>query len=322
MSLASVLQRKQQRGDKVFSVEISPPMNYPGLVKTGEVVEALKELDLDSIALTNNTGGSFKLNPLAVVETVQATLRNVPIIVHITSRDEGSVRTVYTHVDNMALNGVSDALVIRGDPSPTNSRQTDAYKFSTVELVKLISDYSRQQQYVLEIFVAGHPEWQAHTLPKHMRYQRQKIEHGATGIIANIVTAPENYRRYVESARSHQIDVPILPSVIPLTSLARCEFLERQLHIPIPLAVKEKLGRFSSKEDVRRAGVDISGDIAEAVLRQGAPGVNFNVIFPQDVTAVKTLLQRVRGYASIWEKYQIEDPEEIDYFNGLREGYF
>lgn len=320
--LVSVLQRKQQRGEKVFSVEISPPMNYPGLVKTSEVVEALKELDLDGIALTNNTGGSFKLNPLAVVETVRATLRHAPIIVHITSRDEGSVRTVYTHVDNMALNGVSDVLVIRGDPSPVNSRQTDAYKFSTVELVKLMHDYSRQQHYTLDIFVAGHPEWPAHTLSKHMSYQRQKIESGAKGIIANIVTASENYRQYVEAARSHQIDVPILPSVIPLTSLARCEFLERQLHIPIPLRVKERLSQFNRKEDIRRAGVDLSGEVAEAVLQQGAPGINFNVIFPQDVQSVRELLQRVRGYATIWEKYQIEDPEEIDYFNGLREGYF
>ncbi|MBI3952213.1 MAG: methylenetetrahydrofolate reductase [Acidobacteria bacterium] len=321
MSLAGVFQRKQQQGEKVFSVEISPPMNYPGLVKTSEMVEALKDLDLDSIALTNNTGGSFKLNPLAVVETVQATLRGVPIILHITSRDEGSVRTVYTHVDNMALNGVSDVLVIRGDPSPTNSRQTDAYKFSTVELVKYMSDYSRQQQYPLDIFVAGHPEWQT-TLTKHMLYQRKKIDSGAKGIIANIVAASENYSRYVEAAQAHQIDVPVLPSVIPLTSLARCEFLEKQLHIPIPETVKEKLARCSNKEEARRVGVELSGDIAEELLRQSALGVNFNVIFPQDVKSVKELLQRVRGYGTIWEKYQIEDPEEIDYFKCLREGYF
>ncbi len=322
MSLAGILQRKSQRGEKIFSVEISPPMNYPGLVKTSEMVAALRDLDLDSIALTNNTGGSFKLNPLAVVETVRAVLRSTPIIVHITSRDEGSVRTVYTHVDNMALNGVSDVLVIRGDPSPTNSRQTDAYKFTTVELVKLMHEYSQRQRYTLDIFVAGHPEWQPHTLSKHMLYQRQKIENGARGIIANIVTAPENYFRYVDAARAHEIMVPIVPSVIPLTSVKRCEFLERRLHIPVPAAVKERLRAARNKEEARRIGVDISGDIAEALLQRGAPGVNFNVIFPQDVRSVKELLQRVRGYATIWEKYQIEDPEEIDYFECLREGYF
>jgi methylenetetrahydrofolate reductase (NADPH) len=321
MSLAGVLQRKQRQGEKIFSVEISPPINYPGLVKTGEVVEALMDLDLDGIALTNNTGGSFKLNPLAVVETVQAVLRTIPIIVHITSRDEGSVRTVYTHIDNMTLNGVSDVLVIRGDPSPTNSRQTDAYKFSTVELVKWMSEYSAQQRYSLDIFIAGHPEWQT-TLTKHMLYQRRKIENGAHGIIANIVTAPDNYSRYVEAARAHQIEVPILPSVIPLTSLARCDFLEKQLHIPIPGTVKERLSRATNKEDARQIGIELSGDIADEVLKRGAPGVNFNVIFPQDVKSVKELLRRVRGYSTIWEKYQIEDPEEIDYFKCLREGYF
>jgi methylenetetrahydrofolate reductase (NADPH) len=295
-------------------------MNYPGLVKTNEMVEALKELDLDSLAITNSTGGSFKLNPLAVVETVQASLR-VPIIVHITARDEGSYRTVYTHVDQMALHGVAHVLIIRGDPSPTNSRQTDAYKFTTVELVRLMHDYSRQQQYALEILVAGHPEWQT-TLAKHMLYQKQKIDNGAQGIMANIVTDAESYCRYVDAALAHQVNVPIFPSVIPLTSLARCEFLDKTLRLPVPSFVTERLSQFTNKEDMLRAGVEMSGDIAEDLLRRGAPGVNFNVIFPQDVRSVKELLQRVRGYATIWEKYQIEDPEEIDYFGGLREGYF
>lgn len=320
MSLLGALRRKRQQDEHVFSVEISPPMNYPGLVKTSELLEALKELDLDGLAITNSTGGSFKLNPLAVVEVVQAFMR-VPIIVHITARDEGSYRTVYTHVDQMALHGVAHVLIIRGDPSPVNSRQTDAYKFTTVELVKLMYEYSRQQHYALEILVAGHPEWQS-TLTKHMRYQKQKIDNGAQGIIANIVTDVDSYCRYVDAALAHQVNVPIFPSVIPLTSLTRCEFLRKTLHVPVPSSVTERLSRFTQKEDLRRAGVEISGEIAHELLRRGAPGINFNVIFPQDVQSVKELLQRVRGYASIWEKYQIDDPEEIDYFGGLREGYF
>jgi methylenetetrahydrofolate reductase (NADPH) len=321
MSLIDVLEQKKRKGERTFSVEISPPMKYPDLVKTGEMVEALKDLDLDGIALTNNTGGSFKLNPLAVVETVRTVLRTIPIILHITSRDEGSVRTVYTHLDDMVVKNVSDVLIIRGDPSPTNSRQTDAYKFSTVDLVKLMSDYSRERAYSMNLFVSGHPEFPPHTWQKHMQYQQKKIEAGAVGIIANIVTDPDAYNRYVETARACGIDVPIIPSVIPLTSLPRCEFLEKQLHIPVPETVKAKLQGLS-KEEAIKVGIDISGQIAEEVLRQGAPGVNFNVIFPRDVESVKELLRCVRGYATIWEKYQIEDPAEIDYYECLKDGYF
>jgi methylenetetrahydrofolate reductase (NADPH) len=320
MSLSQILRQKSRKGERVFSVEISPPMKYPDLVKTGEMVEALKDLDLDGIALTNNTGGSFKLNPLAVVETVRAVLRTIPIIVHITARDEGSARTVYTHLDEMMIKNVSDVLIIRGDPSPTNSKQTDAYKFTTLELVNLMGDYCQDRQYSVDLFVAGHPEFPAPTLAKHMHYQRSKIEAGAVGIIANIVTAPEAYSRYVDAARSDGIDVPIVASVIPMTSLARCEFLEKQLHIPVPDAVRAAL-RDLSKEDAMKVGIDLSAQVAEELLQDGAPGINFNVIFPRDAESVKEILRRVRGYGTIWEKYQIEE-EEIEYYEYLKRSYF
>ncbi len=320
MGFTQILLQKVERGEKVFTAEISPPINYQGIVKIDEIVSALRDLDLDGIAITNNTGGSFKLNPLAVVGSVRRALPSIPIIIHLTARDEGSVRTVYTHLDEMARLGVSDALVLRGDPSPKNSQQTDAYKFTTVELIRLMTDYKRDREYELDVLIPGHPEYPLLRAGRHMEYQKAKIEVGARAMIANIVTEPGRYRDYVKAARSHDVSVPITPSVIPLTGARRCEFLQSRLHIPVPSPL---IGRLQSldKDEAAHEGTRISAGIAEELLADGAPGINFNIIFPQDVTAVKSMLRSVRGYTTIWEKYQINDPEEIDYFDCLRGGY-
>jgi len=245
-------------------------------------------------------------------------LREIPIIIHLTARDEGSVRSVYNHIEEMGQKRVSDVLVLRGDPTPIHSREVDSYKFSTVELAKLISDYKNEHSYAIDILVAGHPEFPDHALAKHMAYQKRKIESGAGGIITNIVTDHTRYAKYVEAAQAHGLNVPIVPSVIPLTSLRRCEFLETRLHISVPQEIKERLSE-ASKEDAVKIGVEAATHIARRLLAYGALGINFSVIFPRDVGSVAEILRALRGHATIWEKYRIEDPEEIDYYNALRE---
>lgn len=318
MALLGRLRAKADAGEKTFTVEISPPVNYKTMVKTDEMVRALKDFDIAGIAVTNSTGGSFRMNPLAVVETIRAWRPETPIVIHLTARDEGSVRSIYSRADEMDRKAVSDVLVLRGDPTPQRSRQVDAFKFSTVELVRLLREYRDGQGYAIDIFVAGHPEYPAHALSKHMAYQRRKIEAGAQGIIANIITDPTNYARYVDAALAHGITVPILPSVIPLTSVRRCIFLQTGLHIPVPRWIMERLDEAGSKEEAARLGLEITIGIVERLLYEGAPGVNFNLIFPQDIASVADILRTVRGHATIWEKYKIEDPEEIEYYSQLR----
>lgn len=318
MALIDLLKGAQR---KVFTVEISPPANRQGMSVTVEMLEALREMSLDGLAVTNSTGGSYRLNPLIVVEEVRQVLKSIPIIIHMTARDEGSARTLYEHLDGMRDRNVSDILVLRGDPTPGNSRAVDAYKFSTVEMVEMISEYCSRDNFPIDIFVAGHPEYPENTLPKHLRYQKLKIERGARGMIANIVTDAARYQRYLEAAARLGIDVPVTPSVIPLVSLRRCQFLEDKLHIPVPDQVKEKLAK-ASKEDAAKIGTEISTRIAMELIEMGAPGINFNVIFPSDTEYVKQILREVRGYATIWEKYQIEDPGEKSYYDNLRsKGY-
>jgi len=315
--MALINRLREKTGERVFTVEISPPATYTTMVKTSEIVRSLKDLDIDGIAVTNSTGGSFRLNPLAVVDTIRAWLPDIPILIHLTSRDEGSVRSLYTHIGEMGQKRVSDVLVLRGDPTPGHSTETDAYKFTTVELVGLIAAYCRGNGQAVDIFVAGHPEYPSASLGKHLAYQKRKIDQGAQGIIANIVTDALRYGRYVAAARAVGVGVPIVPSLIPLTSLRRCHFLESRLHVPVPEAIKRRLERVPP-DDARQVGVEMTIAIALKLLAEGAPGINFNVIFPHDVTSVAEILRAVRGHATIWEKYQIEDPEEIDYYDGLR----
>ena len=137
MALLSILAAKAQRGERIFTAEISPPRLYLEIDRIVGIARRLRALGLDAIAVTNSTGGSYKFSPWAIVEDIQRAMGHVPLIIHLTARDEGSARSVYYHLHEMSLKGVRDVLIIRGDPSPGNSKVLDSYRFTTSDLVRM-----------------------------------------------------------------------------------------------------------------------------------------------------------------------------------------
>jgi methylenetetrahydrofolate reductase (NADPH) len=248
--------------------------------------------------VTNSTGGSYKFSPWAIVEDIQRAMGHVPLIIHLTARDEGSARSVYYHLHEMALKGVRDVLIIRGDPSPGNSKLFDSYRFTTTQLTEMVAGYrsgrlldgsESEPLRDLDIFSAAHPEYPERALGRHFGFLKRKIDAGTNALISNIVTDVDVFARYRDRAHAVGITVPILPSLLPLTSERRCEFLSTQLRIAVPAAAREKLaGR--DRDSAYAIGVEGMRDNLDRLRAEGAQGANFNVILPSDADAVVTVV--------------------------------
>jgi len=292
-----------KRGAPIFTAEISPPRLYLEIDRIVGIARRLRALGLDAIAVTNSTGGSYKFSPWAIVDDIQRTMGHVPLIIHLTARDEGSARSVYYHLHEMSLKGVRDVLIIRGDPSPGNSKLLDSYRFTTSELVEMVAGYRRgvlldgsacEPLPTLDIFVAAHPEFPERALAKHFEFLRRKIDRGANGLIANIVTDADAFFRYRDRAQSAGIMQPIVPSLVPLNSSRRCEFLQQRLHIPVPAATLGAL-RASDRESAHRFARDDLIRKLDRLIAGGAPGANFNIIVPSDADTVVESVSAFRG---------------------------
>lgn len=305
MSLVSVIAAKAQRGEPFLTAEISPPRLYLEIDRIVGIARQLRASGLDAIAVTNSTGGSYKFSPWAIVEDIQRAMGHVPLIIHLTARDEGSARSVYYHLHEMSLKGVRDVLIIRGDPSPGNSKMLDSYRFTTSELVNMAAGYRRgtlidgshsEPLPNLDVFVAAHPEFPDRALDKHFSFLKHKIEAGADGLIANIVTDVEAFFRYRDRAHAAGIRRPIIPSVLPLNSARRCRFLAEQLHIAVPLATVERLER-ADRDSAQRFGLEDLVAKLHCLVAGGAPGANFNIVVPGDAEVVVEALKTFRGGA-------------------------
>jgi methylenetetrahydrofolate reductase (NADPH) len=303
MSLLSIVAAKAQRGQHIFTAEISPPRLYLEIDRIVGIARNLRAVGLDAIAVTNSTGGSYKFSPWAIVEDLQRAMGHVPLIIHLTARDEGSARSVYYHLHEMSLKGVRDVLIIRGDPSPGNSKLLDSYRFTTTELVRLVAGYRAgtlldgsqcEPLPSLDIFVAAHPEYPDAALDKHFRFLKHKVDAGAGGMVANIVTDADAFFRYRERAAAAGICGPIIPSLLPLNSLRRCEFLAAQLHIPVPPATVARL-QGAPRDAALQFGLDDLVAKLHRLVAGGAPGANFNIVVPSDAEVVVQAMRAFRG---------------------------
>jgi methylenetetrahydrofolate reductase (NADPH) len=303
MSLLGIIATKAQRSEAVFTAEISPPRLYLEIDRIVGIARQLRALGLDAIAVTNSTGGSYKFSPWAIVEDIQRAMGHVPLIIHLTARDEGSARSVYYRLHEMSLKGVRDVLIIRGDPSPGNSKLLDSYRFTTSALVQMVDGYRRgalidgsasEPLPNLDIFVAAHPEYPEAALEKHFRFLACKIAAGAGGLISNIVTDTDAFFRYRDRAHAAGIDRPIIPSVLPLNSWRRCRFLIEQLHIPVADATLERL-RNAPRAAAQGFGLDDLVQRLAQLRAGGAPGANFNIVVPSDAEVVVSAVQAFRA---------------------------
>jgi methylenetetrahydrofolate reductase (NADPH) len=303
MALLSILAAKAQRGEHIFTAEISPPRLYLEIDRIVGIARQLRALGLDAIAVTNSTGGSYKFSPWAIVEDLQRAMGHVPLVIHLTARDEGSARSVYYHLHEMALKGVRDVLIIRGDPSPGNSKVLDSYRFTTSDLVRMVAGYRAgtlidgsqcEPLPNLDIFVAAHPEFPERALEKHFRFVRNKLDAGANAMIANIVTDADAYFGYRDRAHAAGVTCPIIPSLLPLNSARRCAFLSEQLHIAVPAEAVARL-RTADHDAARQFGLDDLVGKLRRLIAGGAPGANFNVIVPNDAELIVEALRTVGG---------------------------
>jgi methylenetetrahydrofolate reductase (NADPH) len=88
----------------------------------------------------------------------------------------------------------------------------------------------------------------------------------------------EDYLRLRDRVAAHGCDVPIIPGVMPVTSL---RVLERQIELggcKVPVSLLDQLRAADARGDaaeVRRIGVDYAAELCARLLDEHVPGLHF-----------------------------------------------
>lgn len=101
-----------------------------------------------------------------------------------------------------------------------------------------------------------------------------KQRSGADFAITQVFFHPEQYADLVTRARRAGVTIPIIPGVMPLTSLRRVTRLAELAGVEPASELLERLAAADTDAERLRIGVRATVDLANAALEAGAPGIH------------------------------------------------
>jgi len=261
-------------GQPVFSFEFFPPKTPEGEANLYEALGALRELEPSFVSVTYGAGGSTRTKTIEIVRRIKQEF-GLEAMAHFTCVD-ATTDALRTTLDEMRDAGIDNVLALRGDMpggvSEDWARTEGGLEYSR-ELVELI-----RGEYDFAIGAAAFPETHIHATSAEddLRFLKDKVDAGARFLITQLFFDNASYFDFVARARDIGIDVPIIPGIMPITSVEGITKMTQMSGSALPGALARELE--TRREDpaaVVELGVAYATLQCADLLRGGAPGIHF-----------------------------------------------
>jgi methylenetetrahydrofolate reductase (NADPH) len=256
-----------------FSFEFFPPKDEDGVAALFATIAALRELEPGFVSVTYGAGGSTRARTVELVERIRRELDITPVA-HLTcvgsSREE-----LHELLRRIVDTGIENVLALRGDPprGVENFVPAPDGLAHGSDLAALISG-----SYDLCVGAACYPEThpESASLADELRHTREKVESGASFLITQIFFDNRAYFDFVAAARGAGITVPIIPGIMPVTSVSQLHGFIARIRVRIPEQLAAALERRrDDPQAVLDLGVAWSTLQCAELLGAGAPGIHF-----------------------------------------------
>ena len=282
-------------GEKATSVELLPPKssNMSALLAKARMCA---KAGIDAINIPDGPRASARVSPMIAALTIQREA-GIETVLHYCCRDRNLIGMQSDLLGGYAAS-LANFLIITGDP-PKLGEYPDATGVFDVDSVGLTQMASNLNNGVdiggnpidppTGIFIGVGANPCAVDMEREIERYYRKIDAGAEFAITQPVFDADALLRFLDRVRGYYRTIPVIAGIFPLVSYKNAEFMNNEVPgVVVPKAVLARMAKCETREDGRKAGVDIARVIIEKI-RDQVSGFQVSAPLGQVETALEVL---------------------------------
>ena len=268
MKISQLLKNKSP----IFSFEFFPPKSEEGERNLYETIRNLRHLEPAFVSVTYGAGGSTREKTVDLVIRIKHELGIEPMA-HLTcvNSSETEINNILSRLQD---SGIENILALRGDISYQEGLDIRHEAFHHAN--ELIRHIRKNYEFCLgaAAFPEGHKE--SRTLQEDTSCMKMKADAGADFFITQLFFDNQYYFELMERTQKTGLNLPIIPGIMPITSVDQIERFTTLCGAMIPDNLKNRLE--SARDypaDVMDIGIRHAADQCRELLKNGVPGIHF-----------------------------------------------
>jgi methylenetetrahydrofolate reductase (NADPH) len=297
-----VTEHIQNANETLFSFEILPPLKGKSIQSIYDGIDPLMEFKPKFVNVTyHREEYIYKEHDNGLLEKIAIRKRpgtvgicaaimnkyHVDAVPHLICGGFSKEETENALIDLQFL-GIDNVLALRGDSIKNESTfrpHAEGHAFA-VDLIHQISDMNRGN-YMMDdvqleptdfcIGTAGYPEkhFEAMNLSTDLKYLKDKVDAGAEYIVTQMFFDNQKYFAFVDECRKIGINVPIIPGLKPIKTLAHISFLPKFFKIDYPVELSTELLKCKDNKAVEQLGIEWGIQQSKELKAAGAPCIHY-----------------------------------------------
>jgi methylenetetrahydrofolate reductase (NADPH) len=254
---------------RTYSFEFFPPRTDDEQTRLVRTLRELEPLEPSFVSVTYRGGRSSRERTTRLVTGMLRTTALTPMA-HLICVAHSRLELAEILVD-LRRGGVENLMALGGDP-PTDEDAGPGELLHAVELVELARAIGG-----FAIGVAAHPQGHPRSpgLAEDRRYLAEKLRLADFGVTQFFFRA-DDYLRLIDDLEPFGIAKPIVPGIMPITSLGGVKRMSELSGYEVPPEVIARIEAAGDEAaDIRKAGVELATELCQQLLDAGAPGLHF-----------------------------------------------
>lgn len=256
-----------------YSLEVFPPKKDADVSVIYDALDEFKTLHPSFISVTYGAGGNTAENTFAIASYIQNQC-GIEALTHLTCAAIPDKLFLTNFLTNLYRNGIHNLLALRGDQPQWMSDEQFAKRY-----YEHASDLTKDVKETYNFSVAGacYPEvhQEAASLQEDIANLKRKVDQGVDFLITQLFYDNETFFHFLEEVRKAGIEVPVLPGLMPITSVGQVKNIVSMSGSKLPKELLETIDRYKDNAaDMKKAGLEYSKKQMQGLLAHGVDGIH------------------------------------------------